>query len=86
MVTYVLDDQHLLWHAPRGETPAVAVPRELIPRVLGVGVGTHGTFGDPGAARATMLIERKYYTTGRHQEDVKIRKEVYTTGKHSRKM
>ena len=31
---YVLADDHLLWHAPRGWTYAIAVPRHLVPGVL----------------------------------------------------
>lgn len=38
----------------------MAVPRELIPRVLAL---VHGTFGHPGVARTEILIERKYRPT-----------------------
>lgn len=55
---YILDDHQLLWHAPRGKAYAVAVPRELIPGVLAL---VHGTYGHPGVARTTILIERKYH-------------------------
>ena len=55
---YVLADDHLLWHAPRGWTYAIAVPRHLVPGVLAL---VHGTYGHPGTARTTLLIERKYH-------------------------
>lgn len=52
---YLLDEQHVLWYAPRG-AHAVAVPRELISGVLAL---VHGTYGHPGDSRTTMFIERK---------------------------
>lgn len=55
---YVLDDDHVLWHAPRGWTYAIAVPLQLVPGVLAL---VHGTYGHPGVARTTLLIERKYH-------------------------
>ncbi|CAN0166915.1 unnamed protein product, partial [Ectocarpus fasciculatus] len=55
---YVLDDQQLLWHAPRGRQYAVATPRHLVPGVLAL---VHGTFGHPGVARTTLLIEKRYH-------------------------
>ena len=55
---YVLADDHLLWHAPRGRMYAIAVPQQLVPAVLAL---IHGTYGHPGVARTTILIERKYH-------------------------
>ena len=55
---YVLDDSGLLWHAPRGGARATAVPHTLVPGVLAL---IHGTFGHPGIARTTILIERKFH-------------------------
>lgn len=55
---YLLDDHQLLWHAPRGRAYAIALPRQLVPAVLAL---VHGTYGHPGVARTTMLIERKYH-------------------------
>ena len=55
---YVLDDQDLLFHAPRGKLHVVALPRKLIPGVLAL---AHETFGHPGRARATLLIADKYH-------------------------
>ena len=58
---YVLDDQNLLWHAPRGNAHATAVPRTLVPGVLAL---AHGTFGHPGVARTILLVESKYHWPG----------------------
>ena len=55
---YVIADDGLLWHAPRGRAYAIAVPKQLVPAVLAL---VHGTYGHPGAARTTILIERKYH-------------------------
>ena len=55
---YVLDDQNLLFHAPRGKLHVVALPRKLIPGVLAL---AHGTFGHPGRARTTLIIAYKYH-------------------------
>ena len=41
---YVLADNNLLWHAPRGRTYAIAVPKRLVPAVLAL---VHGTYGHP---------------------------------------
>jgi len=57
-IDYVLSDNDLLWHAPRGGTYAIAVPRRLLPGVLAL---VHGTYGHPGTARTTLLIERKFH-------------------------
>eukprot|EP00752_Nemacystus_decipiens_P018499 g16585.t1 len=55
---YVLDDQNLLFHAPRGKLHVIALPRRLIPAVLAL---PHGTFGHPGIARTTIIIADKYH-------------------------
>lgn len=55
---YVLDDQNLLFHAPRGKLHAIALPRKLIPGVLAL---AHGTFVHPGRARTTLIIADKYH-------------------------
>ncbi|CAB1106551.1 unnamed protein product [Ectocarpus sp. CCAP 1310/34] len=55
---YVLDDQKLLFHAPRGKLHAIALPRRLIPGVLAL---AHGTFAHPGSARTTIIIADKYH-------------------------
>lgn len=46
---YVLADDHLLWHAPRGRTYAIAVPLRLASGVLAL---VHGTYRHPGTVRA----------------------------------
>ena len=53
---YVLDDQNLLFHAPRGKLHVVTLQRKLIPGVLAL---AHGTFGHPGRARTTLIIADK---------------------------
>eukprot|EP00752_Nemacystus_decipiens_P012408 g10995.t1 len=55
---YVLDDQNLLFHAPRGKLHVIALPRRLIPAALAL---AHGTFGHPGIARTTIIIADKYH-------------------------
>ena len=55
---YVLADDNLLWHAPRGRAYAIAVPKQLVPGVLAL---IHGTYGHPGVARTTIHVERKYH-------------------------
>ncbi|CAB1113987.1 unnamed protein product [Ectocarpus sp. CCAP 1310/34] len=55
---YILDDQSLLFHAPRGKLHAIALPRRLIPGVLAL---AHGTFAHPGRARTTIIIAGKYH-------------------------
>ncbi len=57
---FMLANDGLLWHAPRGRTYAIAVPKLSVPAVLAL---THGTYGHPGVARTSILIEWK--TTGR---------------------
>ena len=53
---YLLDEG-IIWYVPKGESPKLAIPRVLIPRVLAL---VHSTFGHPGVARTTLLIQRKY--------------------------
>ncbi|CAB1102956.1 unnamed protein product [Ectocarpus sp. CCAP 1310/34] len=55
---YVLADDGLLWHSPRGRTYAIAVPKQLVSAVLAL---VYGVYGHPGTARTTLLIERKYH-------------------------
>ena len=56
--SYVLADNNLLWHAPRGWSYAIAVPHQLVPGVLAL---IPGTYGHTGSARTTLLIERKFH-------------------------
>ena len=55
---YVVADDNLPWHAPRGRAYAMASPKRLVAAVLAL---VHGTYGHPGAARTTPLIERKFH-------------------------
>lgn len=55
---YVLDDNLLLWYAPRGQLYTIAAPQQLAPVVLAL---THGAYGHPGVARTIVLIARKYH-------------------------
>ena len=54
---YLTDDNGVLWYAPRGQKPTLAIPRTLIPGVLSL---VHNTFGHPGVARMTLLVREKY--------------------------
>ena len=54
---YLTDDNGVLWYAPRGQKPTLAIPRTLIPGVLSL---VHSTFGHPGVARTTLLVRQKY--------------------------
>ena len=54
---YLLDDEGILWHAPGGENPELAVPRVMIPGVLAL---VHSTFGIPGVAHISILAQGKY--------------------------
>ena len=53
----VMDDNGLLWVAPLGKVPRLAVPQSLDPgnRAL-----AHSTYRHPGTARTTALISRRY--------------------------
>ena len=55
---YVLDDNDLLWNAPLGEEPKLAIPRALVPGVLAL---VHSTYGHPGVARNLMMVRGKYW-------------------------
>lgn len=47
----------LLWSAPPGEEPKLAITRTLTPGVL---VLVHSVYGHPGVARTRMLVRGKY--------------------------
>ena len=44
---YLTDENGVLWHAPRGRKPTLAIPRSMIPGVLSL---VHSPFGHPGVA------------------------------------
>ena len=54
----MMDDNGLLWIAPMGKTPRLAVPQSLIPGIL---VLVHSTYGHPGTARTMTLVSLRYY-------------------------
>ncbi|CAN0591494.1 unnamed protein product, partial [Laminaria digitata] len=51
---HLVDDEGILWHTHNGEDPKLAIPRAMIPGVLAL---VHSTFGHPGVARTTLLIQ-----------------------------
>ena len=51
---YLFDDERLLWYAPQGEDPKLAIPRVMVPGVLAL---VHNTFVNPGVARSTLLVQ-----------------------------
>ena len=53
---YLLDDEGVLWYAPKGEDAELAIPRVMIPGVLAL---VHSTLGHPGVARTTLLVRGK---------------------------
>ena len=57
---YVADDNGLLWYAPPGSILRLAIPRSLAPDILAL---VHTTYGHPGLARTTGLVQRKYHRT-----------------------
>ena len=54
---YVVDDNGLLWMAPRGKIPRLAVPRFLVPGIMAL---AHSAYGHRGTARNTALINHRY--------------------------
>ena len=57
---YVADDNALLWYVPQGSILRLAIPRSLVPGILAL---VHTTYGQPGVARITELVQRKYHWT-----------------------
>ena len=55
---YVTDYDGLLWYAPPGSILHLAIPRSLVPDIL---ASVHTTYGHPGVARTTELMQRKYH-------------------------
>ena len=54
---YAMDDNGLLWVAPLGKIPRLAVPRSLVPGIM---APAHSTYGHPRTARTTALISHRY--------------------------
>ena len=57
---YVTDDDRLLWYAPPGSIVRLGIPRSPVPAILTL---FHTTYGHPGVARTTELMQRKYHWT-----------------------
>ena len=62
---YVADDDGLLWYASPGSILRLAIPRSLVPGILAL---VHTTYGDPGVARTTELVQTKYHRTSLNQK------------------
>ena len=55
---YVTDDDGLAWYAPPGSIlRRLAIPRSLVPGILAL---FHTTYGHPGVARNTEVMQREY--------------------------
>ena len=54
---YVMDNNGLLWVAPLGKIPRLAVPQSLVPVIMAL---AYSIYGHPGTARTTALISRRY--------------------------
>ena len=54
---YVLDDENVLYYAPRGEKPTLAIPRTMVAAVLSL---VHTTNGHPGVAVTTLIAKSKF--------------------------
>lgn len=54
---HVIDDNDLLWHAPKDvpkrEAPRLAILRSLVPEVLAL---AYSTFEHPGVAKTTLVV------------------------------
>ena len=57
---YVDDDDGRFWYAPPGSMLRLAIPRSLVPGILAL---VHTTYGHPGVARTTELVQRKHRWT-----------------------
>ena len=53
---FVMDDNGLLWLAPLGKVPRLAIPQSLVSGIMAL---AHSTYGHPGTARSTALISRQ---------------------------
>lgn len=54
---YLLDDEGLLWYAPKRADPKLAVPRVMVPGFLAL---VHSTFSHPVVVRTTLLVQGRY--------------------------
>ena len=56
----VTDDDVFFWYAPPGSILCRAIPLSLVPGILAL---VHATYGHPGVAQTTELMQRKYHWT-----------------------
>lgn len=54
---YVLDDDNVLYYAPRGEKLTLALPRTMVAGALAL---VHSTNGHPGIAITTLIMKTKF--------------------------
>ena len=54
---YSLGDEGIFWPARKGESPKLAITRAMTTGVLAL---VHSTFGHPGVACTTLLVQGKY--------------------------
>ena len=57
-VEYVTDEDGLLRYAPPSSMLNLAIPRSLVPGIL---AHVHTTYGHPGVARTTELMQGRYH-------------------------
>ena len=53
----MIDDNGLLWVAPLGKIPRLAVPQSLVPGIMAL---AHSTYGHLETAKNIALISRRY--------------------------
>ena len=71
---YLADNEVLLWYAPSGSILLLAIPRSLASGILAL---VHTTYGPPGVARTTELVQSDYHWTSLKSE---IREYVLSYG------
>ena len=57
---YVADDNRLLWYAPLGSILHLAISRSVVPGILAL---VRTTYGHPGVARTTDLVQKNHHWT-----------------------
>ena len=56
-----MDDEDIIWYAPKVENSKLTIPRVMKPGVLALVQNTLGsTFGYPGVARTTLFVQGRY--------------------------
>lgn len=54
---YLTGDRRVLWFAPTGKQPTLAMPKTSITGVLSL---THCPFGHPGVGRTPLLVQEQH--------------------------